>query len=161
MLWRLIAGQTVEMSQVSKHDQSVTVRPAVHADIPALLGLWTIAAENDGRPADTALAVETLLVRDPNACLLALVGHDIVGSIIAGWDGWRAHLYRLAVHPDYRRRGVGGHLLDVAAQRLTSLGARRLDAMVLAGNDLGEAAWIGAGYACQDDWRRWVKPLRT
>jgi len=123
--------------------------------------LWDVAAENSRRPADSALAVETLLARDADACLVAESGDRIVGSVIAGWDGWRAHLYRLAVHPDYRRRGLGRQLLEAASDRLASLGARRLDAMVLAGNELGESAWVDAGYARQEDWRRWVKPLPT
>ena len=37
----------------------------------------------------------------------------VVGTVIAGWDGWRAHLYRLAVAPDLRGRGIARQLLPV------------------------------------------------
>lgn len=136
-----------------------TLRCATSADVPALLALWEVAAENDARPTDTAEKVEALLVRDAEACTVAEVDGRIVGSLISGWDGWRAHLYRLAVHPDVRRSGIGRLLLDHAESRLRTLGATRIDAMVLDHNDLGQTIWRAAGYAPQADWRRWVKPL--
>lgn len=135
------------------------LRSGVVDDVDAVMALWAVAAENDGRPSDRREMVEALIARDPDALLLAEVDGAIVGSLIAGWDGWRFHLYRLAVHPDHRRRGTGAALLDAAHARFTALGATRVDAMVLDANDLGAAIWTSAGYERQDDWRRWVKPL--
>lgn len=135
------------------------VRAATEADVPALLALWDVAAENDARPADSAEAVRRLLARDPQACLVAEDDGRLVGSVVAGWDGWRAHLYRLAVHPDARRRGIGSLLLAAASERLVALGATRLDAMVLERNDLGQQIWRAAGYAPQEEWRRWVRSV--
>lgn len=138
---------------------AVSLRAATLADVPALLALWEVAAENDARPADTGEKVTTLLARDPDACVVAEAEGRLVGSLIVGWDGWRAHLYRLAVHPGVRRRGVASRLLSHAEQRLRALGATRIDAMVLEGNDLGRTLWQSAGYAPQEEWRRWVRPL--
>jgi len=136
----------------------VSIGAATAGDVAELLALWAAAAENDSRPADTAQAVLALLQRDPEACLVARHSGRIVGSLIAGWDGWRAHLYRLAVDPAMRRQGIGRALLEAGAARLRALGAARLDAMVLEGNQLGQALWQGSGYAPQPEWRRWVKP---
>ena len=135
------------------------LRAPAMADIGPLLELWREAAENDSRPADTRGAVEALLDRDPAAVILAEHGGELAGSVIAGWDGWRAHLYRLAVRPAWRRRGVATALLTAAEQRFRGLGATRIDAMVLDRNDLGQALWQAAGYRKQADWRRWVKEL--
>ena len=139
--------------------EDVSLDSATPGDVPELLALWAVAAENDSRPGDTARAVLTLLDRDPGACLVARQGDRIVGTLIAGWDGWRAHLYRLAVHPAMRRQGIAQALLDAGAARLRSLGATRLDAMVLEGNELGHALWQAAGYSPQARWRRWIKPV--
>ncbi len=46
-----------------------------------------------------------LLNRDPDAVILAEHDGELIGSIIAGWDDWRCHLYRLAVRPAWRRQG--------------------------------------------------------
>jgi ribosomal protein S18 acetylase RimI-like enzyme len=135
------------------------LRAASPEDAGDLMALWQEAAENNGRPADTAEAVMALLGRDPEAVILADHEGELIGSVIAGWDGWRYHLYRLAVRPGWRRRGVGAALLGAAERRLTDLGATRLDAMVLDDNDLGQNLWRASGYRRQDDWRRWVKAL--
>lgn len=134
-------------------------RFARDADIDEVLALWVVAAENDSRPSDDASKVAAVIARDPQALELAVVDGRIVGSLISGWDGWRAHLYRLAVHPSVRRQGVGRELLARAERRLVSLGATRVDAMVLNGNELGQSLWTAEGYAKQPEWRRWVKPV--
>lgn len=137
----------------------VTFRYAVTSDITAVLALWQVAAENDARPSDDASKIHTLIERDPESLDLALVDGQIVGSLIAGWDGWRAHLYRLAVHPTARRQGIGRALLARAEQRLSALGANRLDAMVLEHNTLGQSVWTAEGYSAQTEWRRWVRAV--
>jgi ribosomal protein S18 acetylase RimI-like enzyme len=138
---------------------ALTFRPAAATDIPDVLELWRVAAENDARPADDAGKVAAVIERDPEALDLALLDGRIVGSLISGWDGWRAHLYRLAVHPTARRRGIGRQLLARAERRLRELGAGRIDAMVLEGNVLGQSIWSAEGYAVQPEWRRWVRPI--
>jgi ribosomal protein S18 acetylase RimI-like enzyme len=135
------------------------MRPAVRADLPAVLTFWRTAAENASRPADTGDAIEALHGRDPAALILAVENDRIVGTIIAGWDGWRAHLYRLAVAPDRRRAGIGRALIAAAEARIRALGGTRMDAMVLDGNDRAGRLWAASGYHRQDDWSRWVKPL--
>ena len=134
-----------------------SIRRADVEDVPALQAFWAVAGENASRPGDDAALVENLLRRDADAILVAEVDGEIVGTVIAGWDGWRAHLYRLAVDPDSRGQGIGRLLMQAAEERLRSLGAIRFDAMVLSGNTLGERAWAAMGYELQEDWRRWVR----
>jgi ribosomal protein S18 acetylase RimI-like enzyme len=77
-----------------------------------------------------------------------------VGSVIAGWDGWRGSLYRLAVVPDYRRHGLGRRLLDEAERRLASSGASRLQAIVVETDAQAAAFWRAS------DWEEQVERLR-
>ncbi|MGW5772917.1 GNAT family N-acetyltransferase [Streptomyces longwoodensis] len=134
------------------------IRAAVPADLDAVLAFWRTAAEGTSI-SDDRDGVERLLARDPEALLLAESAGDLVGTVIAGFDGWRCHLYRLAVHPGHRRRGVGSALLAAAEERFARLGGRRGDAMVLTRNETAHHAWRAAGYTAQEQWRRWVKPL--
>lgn len=136
---------------------TVEFRRAEESDIPEVLALWAVAAENGSRPVDDAAMLERLLARDADALDLAVLDGRIVGTLISGWDGWRAHLYRLAVHQGARRRGIGTQLLARARNRLVVLGATRIDAMVLDGNDLGQTIWTAEGFTRQPDWRRWVR----
>lgn len=135
------------------------IRAAVAADVGAVLAFWQGAAEGTSISDDPA-GVARLVERDPEALLLAeRAGGELVGTVIAGFDGWRCHLYRLAVHPEHRRRGIGGALLRAAEERFVRLGGRRADAMVLDRNELGRAAWRAAEYGPEEQWTRWVKPL--
>ncbi|MCX5197485.1 GNAT family N-acetyltransferase [Streptomyces sp. NBC_00249] len=128
------------------------------ADLPAVLEFWKGAAKGTSISDDLA-GVERLHARDPQALLLARRDGELVGTVVAGFDGWRCHLYRLAVHPGHRRQGIGSALLAAAEERFEALGGRRSDAMVLDGNARAHGAWEAYGYHPQDAWTRWVKPL--
>ncbi|MFE9044479.1 GNAT family N-acetyltransferase [Streptomyces sp. NPDC007818] len=135
------------------------IRTAAPSDAESVLAFWRDSAEGTSI-SDDVDGVRRLLDRDPEALILAVDGDDrIVGSVIAGWDGWRASLYRLAVLPSYRRRGLSKVLLKAAEDRFAALGGRRADAMVLEANERAHLAWGAAGYERQDQWRRWVKPF--
>jgi ribosomal protein S18 acetylase RimI-like enzyme len=140
----------------------ITYRAAVAADADDVMAFWAVAAEDSHRPPDSPEAVLRLIARDPEALILAVdddTDDTVVGSIIVGWDGWRCHLYRLAVAPTHRRRGIGRELVARAEARFASYGGTRADAMVLDDNAQAHGVWSTAGYAPQPEWSRWVKPL--
>ncbi|MFF4536464.1 GNAT family N-acetyltransferase [Streptomyces aureus] len=134
------------------------IRAARPEDLDAVLAFWKVAAEG-ASISDDLDGVERLLARDPEALLLAERAGELVGTVIAGFDGWRCHLYRLAVHPDRRRLGIGSALLAAAEERFVRLGGRRGDAMVLKRNETAHHAWRASGYTPEEHWRRWVKPF--
>ncbi|MEU6797397.1 GNAT family N-acetyltransferase [Nonomuraea wenchangensis] len=140
--------------------RGVQIRCGGPDDVKDVLDFWLLAAEGTDRH-DSPDKVVALVERDPEALLIAELpdGGELVGTLIAGWDGWRAHLYRLAVHPGHRRRGIATALLAAAEARFAAFGAFRADAMVLDDNVLAHPAWSAAGYQPQPEWSRWVKPL--
>ncbi|WP_121254085.1 GNAT family N-acetyltransferase [Nocardioides ferulae] len=137
----------------------VAFRAAGSADVDEVVDFWSRAAENGARPVDRPELVRRLVEHEPEALMLATLNGRIVGTIVAGWDGWRANLYRLAVEPELRGRGLGRRLLAGAEERLRALGAERYCAMVLDENELGRSLWESTGYTRQGEWRRWVKPV--
>ena len=71
------------------------------------------------------------MTREPAAVLpVATIDDQIVGSVIGGWDGWRGNIYRLAVTPEHRRRGIARRLVAEIASELFAKGATRLAALV-------------------------------
>ncbi|MFH9425540.1 GNAT family N-acetyltransferase [Streptomyces sp. NPDC017529] len=136
----------------------IRIRTAVPGDAESVLAFWREAAEGTSITDDVD-GVTRLVERDPQALILAESGGVLVGSVIAGFDGWRCSLYRLAVLPAYRRQGIATALLEAAERRFEAVGGRRGDAMVLEANERAQHAWAAAGYQRENHWRRWVKPL--
>ena len=71
------------------------------------------------------------MISQPGGILLVATNDDrIIGSVIGGWDGWRGNIYRLAVTPEYRRRGIARRLVAEISSALFARGAERLSALV-------------------------------
>jgi ribosomal protein S18 acetylase RimI-like enzyme len=69
-------------------------------------------------------------------------------------------MYRLAVAPEQRRRGVGLALVREGERRLSARGARRVTALVGAEDDQALALWRAAGFEHDRLVSRFVKNLR-
>ena len=134
------------------------LRSAGPADIDALLDFWRLATTVSSTT-DDAESIAALLERSPDALILAEdVSGRIVGTVIAGFDGWRGAMYRVAVHPSARRRGVASALVAEGEHRLVAQGAVRLHMIVNVDEDSAQAFWASAGYE-RTDQSRFVKTL--
>ncbi len=124
-----------------------------------VLALWR-RAEGSRSSTESAEDIRGLLVRDPDALLLAETDEgEIVGTLIAGWNGWRGSFYRMAVDPAHRRRGLATALVRAGEERFRALGAHRLDAIVETHEPGAMAFWAAAGYGLQTSRSRFVKNL--
>jgi ribosomal protein S18 acetylase RimI-like enzyme len=137
--------------------EDIRIRVATLSDIPAVLGLWSVARSAAARTPDDAAGVERLLERSPDGLLVAECDGQLVGVIIATWDGWRGNMYRLAVLPEFRRQGFGRRLVEAGHERLRAKGARRVTALV--GNEEAEAMalWVASDYERDDLIVRFVR----
>jgi len=134
------------------------LRAAVADDIPAVLAFWTDATAEPSSTDDSG-GIAGLLAHAPGALIVAIDDGTIVGTVVAGWDGWRGALYRLAVAPSHRRRGIATALVDAAERHLRALGARRMHLIVsTAGGSAAVDFWTSARYEPTDQLRM-VKDL--
>jgi ribosomal protein S18 acetylase RimI-like enzyme len=98
-------------------------------ELAAVLQMWRVAGVTPPSVSDSVEGL-TRLIHEPAALLLvAAIGDQIVGSVIGGWDGWRGNIYRLAVTPEYRRKGIARRLVAEITRELFAKGATRLSAL--------------------------------
>ncbi|MBM3939899.1 MAG: GNAT family N-acetyltransferase [SAR202 cluster bacterium] len=118
---------------------AIVIRPCSRREIPDLLALWRESAR--ATHTDSPEGVAPLFDGRAADVLVAETDGRIVGGVIAAFDGWRGNVYRLAVHPRYRLRGIATALVNEAERYLRRRGAKRLAAVV-----------DGASLEAQDFW---------
>jgi ribosomal protein S18 acetylase RimI-like enzyme len=134
----------------------IAIRAATPGDVNGVLALWH-AAEAEPTHTDDPDSLRRLLGHDAAALLVAEEDGDILGTVIAAWDGWRGSIYRLVVAPDRRRRGLGRALLVRAQRRLADVGATRLQAIVVATDGQATSFWQSTGWSQQPHRLRFVR----
>jgi ribosomal protein S18 acetylase RimI-like enzyme len=139
--------------------EEVTIRRCRREDAPAVLRLWTEARSERASVVDRLDDVECLIGDSPATLLVAECDSEIVGTLIAGWDGWRGNMYRLAVREGHRRQGIGIALTRAGEGYLRSRGARRITALVAFEDATAGAFWESAGYPRDEEIGRRVRNL--
>lgn len=90
---------------------------------------------------------------DPELVLLAESEGLIVGTIIGGFDGWWAWIYKVAVHKDYQGHGIASYLFEEMHRRLQSRGADGVGLFTSMENEPMQALLKKLGYAKRNDTR--------
>jgi ribosomal protein S18 acetylase RimI-like enzyme len=83
---------------------------------------------------DSPEEIQKKLQRDPDLFLVAESDHEIIGTVIGGYDGRRGMVYHLAVRDDFRRRGVATQLMSEVEKRLQAKGCVKCYLLVFADN---------------------------
>lgn len=86
------------------------------------------------------------------SCARALVAHlgaKIIGYVIYWLLPSEADIHNLAVHPAYRRRGVGRSLLQAVTEEARRIGLSRVTLEVRKSNDAAQQLYRSLGFAAQ------------
>lgn len=140
-------------------DERFTIRRCRHEDASAVLELWAEGRSEHASTADRLADVERLIANSPAALIVAERDNEIVGALIAAWDGWRGNMYRLAVRDGHRREGIGIALTRAGEEYLRSRGASRVTALVAFDDNIAGAFWESAGYPQDQEIGRRVRNL--
>lgn len=94
---------------------------------------------------DNEQELERKIQRDPNSILVAIEDGKIVGTQFIVED-FMSFLFRLAVHPDYRRRGIGKALMQKGEEILRQRGHRDVNILVAAEDEELQNLYERFGY---------------
>jgi ribosomal protein S18 acetylase RimI-like enzyme len=95
---------------------------------------------------DSRAAIAYKLANDRAPFLVAEADGQIVGTAITSWDGRWAWVGRMAVHRDYRRRGIAKLLLAESERALAALGADFVSLLMNRENAAALGLYEGLGY---------------
>lgn len=157
MLRRPPDGSAATLARLAGDE--ITVRSGRRDDVEAVLELWAQARSRHASRSDRREDVERLVEDSPAALLVAETAGQVVGAVIAAWDGWRGNIYRLAVDDAHRRRGVGLQLMRAAEDYFRSCGAGRITALVAYDDAAAGSFWDAAGYPRDSEIGRRVRNI--
>ncbi len=117
------------------------------SEMALLHSLWN-AAQLEYRPTgrDTLEMLTHECERYPNRFIGAFDNDRLVGSIVVTDDGRRGWINRLAVHPDFRRTGLGQRLIRAGEEQLRGNGMRIIAALIEDDNTASLRTFEKAGY---------------
>jgi len=108
--------------------------------------LWREAFPDDAPWNAAATAIPEKLRFQPDLLLVATDGDQVVGSVMAGYEGHRGWISRIAVLKSQRNSGLGGDLLREAERRLAALGCVKVNLQVVESNSGTVEFYKKAGY---------------
>ena len=112
--------------------------------------LWEAVFPGDPPWNRAEQAIPEKLAVQPELFLVAEQDGDVIGTAMAGYDGHRGWLYSVAVRPDLQRNGIGSALVAEAEKRLATLGCRKVNLQIRAGNDAVAAFYRRHDYEVED-----------
>jgi GNAT superfamily N-acetyltransferase len=102
------------------------VRACRPSEASVVLELWEQTRSEHASVPDSLGDVQRLLSHDAGSLLVADADGAILGALIAGSDGWRGSMYRLAVRAEHRRAGIGLALVRAGERHLRGKGVNRV-----------------------------------
>ncbi len=127
------------------------IRVMTPADYDAVSGLLRATEGVVLRAADSRAATARYLERNPGLSFVCCDAGAVVGCVFAGHDGRRGYLQHLAVHADYRRRGIGCALVERCVAALADAGIGKCHLDVLTTNATAAEFWRRRGWQRRDD----------
>jgi len=108
--------------------------------------LWKDAFPNDNAWNVAAVAIPEKTRFQPDLMLVVLEDNVIVGSVMAGYDGHRGWISRIAVLRSHQKKGIGEALISAAEERLAALGCIKVNLQVVESNSVVVGFYQRAGY---------------
>ncbi len=138
-------GERVESREL-RVENGLRIRHYRSCDHTQVLALWEAVMFSPNGPNEEATNIARKLATQPGFFLVAEMDGQIVGSTVGslerGW-GW---IQKVAVHPDYQRRGIATQLVRRAEAEHAKLGAFRTVLLTRDDNTAGRALYEQLGY---------------
>lgn len=127
----------------------IDIRVYQDSDFDGVDALWREAFPGDPPWNHAHTAVPAKRAFQPDLFFVAADGDQIIGSVMAGYDGHRGWLYAVAVSGRCQRKGIGARLIRTAEAALHALGCAKVNLQVRSSNDAVVSFYEQLGYAVE------------
>lgn len=140
-------------------NNQIGIRPYTPVDYPQVR---TLLEEGNlyYEPNDSQKRLDEKISRDPKSIFIAQDLDQIVGTVSLMEDGRMAFIFRLAVRPTHRNRGIGRNLMDKAEEELRSRGHKEINILVEEDNNELKDYYRRQGYEEGHPYRWMAKEVR-
>ncbi|VVP85650.1 Acetyltransferase YpeA [Pseudomonas fluorescens] len=114
-----------------------------------VVDLWETVFGYETAHNTPSLAIDKKLAVKDGLFFVALAGKEVVGTVLAGYDGHRGWLYSVAVHPAHRRKGLGAKLVRHAEDALTERGCMKINLQIVSTNESVKTFYESLGYSTE------------
>ena len=120
---------------------------AIHRN--QVMDVWRASFGYDTAHNEPGLVIDKKLAMHDDLFFVAVAAGEVVGTVMAGYDGHRGWLYSVAVSPAHRKLGAGRQLVAHAEQSLVSRGCLKINLQLLQSNAAVAAFYASLGYAVE------------
>ncbi len=128
----------------------VVVRPYETKDASAVVRLWETVFPDDPPWNDPPDVIRRKLTVQRELFFVCLSGGHLVGTVLAGFDGFRGWVNKVAADPEYQRQGIASRLMKAAEEGLAHVGCPKLNIQVRSENSSAVEFYKDAGYTIED-----------
>jgi ribosomal protein S18 acetylase RimI-like enzyme len=111
-----------------------------------VISLWNEVFDYEKPHNKPDIAINRKIDFDDGLFFVAVDDDEVIGTVMAGYDGHRGWIYSMAVSPQHQNKGIGSALLSYAEERLSEKGCPKINLQILDGNEQVEAFYQKYGY---------------
>ncbi len=126
------------------------IRPATVADRFSVVALWETVFPDDPPHNAPPKAFDAKLAVQDDMLLVAMDEDAIAGTTMAGYDGHRGWLHKVAVLPQYQGRGLATALVRHAIRVLQSAGCIKVNLQIRTTNLEVRQFYESLGFELED-----------
>lgn len=109
----------------------ISINVLTPSDYDSLVSLWEKAGlPHRPKGRDSRQAISKQMEENPSFFLGAFLNDELVGCVVASYDGRKGWINRLAVLPEHRRKGIAQQLLSQAEKVLMEKGAEVIGVLI-------------------------------
>ncbi len=114
-----------------------------------VIKLWQIVFGYEAAHNSPEVVIDKKLQNKDGLFFVAVKEQEVVGTVMAGYDGHRAWIYSIAVRPELQKQGIGSRLLSFTQRKLVNRGCLKVNLQIMEGNESVQKFYLANGYSVE------------